>query len=191
MLETLTGNDLARALAAMPVPFYVLDAGGRFRWLNSSAIDLIGERALGQPFLPLVAPEHRTLARVNFARKIVGRTTTGYDLSIIDRDGKPATVRIASAPLRDGDSIVGVFGFALPIDVATRDAPTEEQLTLTPRQQETLKLLAAGLGTKEIAVSLGVAEETARNHIRALLRRLGVHSRLEALVVAQRLGLVD
>jgi two-component system, NarL family, nitrate/nitrite response regulator NarL len=62
---------------------------------------------------------------------------------------------------------------------------------LTARQYETLALLADGLGTPDIAARLGIAEETARNHIRALLRQLDVHSRLEAVVRAYRLGLLN
>jgi two-component system NarL family response regulator len=56
---------------------------------------------------------------------------------------------------------------------------------------EVLGLLAQGLNTREIAGRLGVAVETTRNHIRALLRRLGVHSRLEAVIVARRQGLIS
>ena len=61
---------------------------------------------------------------------------------------------------------------------------------LTPRQQDVLKLLAQGAGTREIAEQLGCSEVTARNHINAILRRLGVHSRLQAVLEAQRVGLV-
>jgi DNA-binding CsgD family transcriptional regulator len=53
-----------------------------------------------------------------------------------------------------------------------------------------MALLADGLGTSEVAERLGVAEETARNHIRALLRQLDAHTRLEAVVRAYRLVLL-
>ncbi len=61
---------------------------------------------------------------------------------------------------------------------------------LTPRQNETLHLLAAGLTTEQIAERLGVSRETARNYIRRLLRALGVHSRLEAVVRGREDGLI-
>jgi DNA-binding CsgD family transcriptional regulator len=51
-------------------------------------------------------------------------------------------------------------------------------------------MLAEGESTEEIAAGLGVALETARNHIRALFGRLEVHSRLEAVVEARRRGLL-
>jgi hypothetical protein len=38
---------------------------------------------------------------------------------------------------------------------------------------------------------LGIADETARNHIRALLRATGAHSRLEAVVMGMRMGVLD
>jgi DNA-binding NarL/FixJ family response regulator len=53
-----------------------------------------------------------------------------------------------------------------------------------------LRLLSDGLETQEIAASLGIAEETARNHIRALLRAMGAHSRLEAVIIGLRSGVL-
>ena len=51
-------------------------------------------------------------------------------------------------------------------------------------------LLAEGLETPEIARRLGVADETARNHIRGLLRATGAHSRLEVVLMGLRHGIV-
>jgi DNA-binding NarL/FixJ family response regulator len=53
-----------------------------------------------------------------------------------------------------------------------------------------LALLAEGASTPQIASALGLAEETVRNHVRQLLRRLGVHSRLAAVAYARRNGLL-
>lgn len=62
---------------------------------------------------------------------------------------------------------------------------------LTPRQAEVLQLFGEGLSTAAIASRLGVAVEPARNHIRAVLRGLGVHSRLEAVSESLERGLLD
>lgn len=62
---------------------------------------------------------------------------------------------------------------------------------LSPRQLEVLELLASGIPARQIAVRLGLAETTVRNHIRHLLRKLGCHSQLEAVAVAYRLDLLD
>jgi DNA-binding CsgD family transcriptional regulator len=61
---------------------------------------------------------------------------------------------------------------------------------LTTRQIDVLQLLAAGEQVKTIAAHLGIAEATARNHVAAILRRLGCHSQLEAVAEARRLGLI-
>jgi DNA-binding CsgD family transcriptional regulator len=180
--------DLRRALEEFAAPAYVIGRDGRFQWLNRAAVTLIGER-LGLPFESVVAPEHRSLARANFARKLLGDDGTVYDLLVCGQGGDLVRLRICSAPLRRGDAVVGVFGLGMPLD---RASPPDEALRpeLTPRQLETLRLLGEGLETKQIAERLGVADETARNHIRALLRALGVHSRLEAVVEGRRLGLL-
>ncbi len=61
---------------------------------------------------------------------------------------------------------------------------------LTAREREVLGLLARGLSTPAIAEELSVARVTVRNHIQGLLQKLGVHSKLEAVVEAQRAGIV-
>ena len=184
--------NVTHALEATGVPAYVIDRQGKIRWLNRGARTLIGNR-MGQHFGSVVAPEARHLARKQFARKLIDGTATDYDLLLLDREGRRRPVRISSVPLRQDAKILGVFGLACPAGAApareTARRPDARALDLTPRQYEALALLADGLGTSAIAARLGIAEETARNHIRALLRQLGVHSRLEAVVLAYRIGL--
>ncbi|MEJ2554842.1 MAG: LuxR C-terminal-related transcriptional regulator [Anaerolineae bacterium] len=62
---------------------------------------------------------------------------------------------------------------------------------LTNRELEVLSLLAQGFSTDRIARSLFISSSTARNHIRNILQKLQVHSRLEAVVQAYKLGLVS
>jgi len=56
---------------------------------------------------------------------------------------------------------------------------------LTPRQWEVLRLLEQGRTTDQIASELHLSRETVRNHIAALLKTLGVHSRIEAVALAR------
>ena len=56
---------------------------------------------------------------------------------------------------------------------------------LTPRQGEVLRLLDHGRSTRQIADELHLSPETVRNHIRGLMKALGVHSRLEAVALAR------
>jgi len=62
---------------------------------------------------------------------------------------------------------------------------------LTPRQAEVLRLLKRGRSTEQIAQELHLSTETVRNHVRHLLRALGVHTRLEAVAAAHNVQLVS
>jgi len=64
------------------------------------------------------------------------------------------------------------------------------QTALTAREIEVLRLLAAGLGTDEIGRHLSLSSNTVRNHVQNMLPKLGLHSRIEAVVLALRAGLV-
>jgi PAS domain S-box-containing protein len=181
--------DLTHALEELRVPAAAIHRDGRFLWLNRGAIELVGDR-VGQPFMHVIAREDAHLVRAQFAKKLIGETAvTEYNLTLIGRDGRRHATRVSSVPLRHDGEIIGTFGLAYPAGPASREAG-DGLPELTARQHETLSLLSEGLGTAEIAARLGVAEETARNHIRALLRQLNVHSRLEAVVRAYRLGLL-
>ena len=62
---------------------------------------------------------------------------------------------------------------------------------LTPREREVLQALAEGLDGPEIAKRLGISIPTERNHVASILAKLGVHSRLQALVFALRHNVVS
>ena len=62
---------------------------------------------------------------------------------------------------------------------------------LTPRQLEVLSELCLGRSNKAIANSLGLSENTVRVHVAAILEQFGVYSRTEAVLEAQRRGLVQ
>ena len=62
---------------------------------------------------------------------------------------------------------------------------------LTDREEEILKLLAAGLSNKEIAQQLSLSEGTVKNHISAILAKLHANDRTQAVLTALKRGLVD
>lgn len=62
---------------------------------------------------------------------------------------------------------------------------------LTERELQVLKLVAKGLSNREIADELYIAENTVKNHIRNVLEKLNLHSRMEAVVYAMREKLLD
>ena len=62
---------------------------------------------------------------------------------------------------------------------------------LTPREKEVLRMMAEGVSSREIASRLGISYTTVRTHIRSLGSKMGVHSKLEAIVKARELALVE
>lgn len=73
-----------------------------------------------------------------------------------------------------------------PIEVVKKETPFSE---LTPRELEILCLLADGQSNKVIARNLGISDGTVKLHVKAILRKLEVHSRVEAAVIAVEQGL--
>ena len=63
------------------------------------------------------------------------------------------------------------------------DRPTGRGLPLTPREAEVLAALAEGGSTARVAASLGISVSTVRSHVKGILAKLGVHSRVEAVAV--------
>ena len=62
---------------------------------------------------------------------------------------------------------------------------------LTERELEVLKLVAQGMSNREIAGELYISENTVKNHVRNILEKLHLHSRMEAVVYAVREKLLD
>jgi DNA-binding NarL/FixJ family response regulator len=74
--------------------------------------------------------------------------------------------------------------------IAALDEDLQRLESLTPREIEVLQIMATGPSTTRLAHSLGVTALTARTHIKSILRKLGAHSRLEAVTIARRLGVI-
>ena len=67
------------------------------------------------------------------------------------------------------------------------DAFAEKLASLTPQQQRVLVMLTDGLLNKQIAIDLDISEATVKAHITAILRKLGVHTRTQAVIAARSL----
>jgi two-component system, NarL family, response regulator DegU len=61
---------------------------------------------------------------------------------------------------------------------------------LTPREMEILKFIGQGFLNKQIAAELGISEQTIKNHVTSILRKLNANARTEAVVLALRQGLI-
>jgi len=184
-LRTL-GGDLEDALARVNVPSYVIDSHGIIRWVNRAAEELVGD-VRGRQFTSVVAPEETRRAREAFSRHMVGEQDVDAPVVLVDEDGDRVSVEVSSVCLFEGHRVIGVFGQLRDVDEEPEPAPHPH---LTPRQSEVLRLLEHGRSTEQIAEQLHLSVETVRNHIRAVLRALDVHSRLEAVAVARREHLV-
>jgi len=62
---------------------------------------------------------------------------------------------------------------------------------LTEREIEVLKLVARGMNNRDIAKELFISENTVKNHVRNILEKLQIHSRMEAVMIAVRENLIE
>jgi DNA-binding NarL/FixJ family response regulator len=67
----------------------------------------------------------------------------------------------------------------------------ERYRLLSPREQQVFRLAAEGNSTRQIAAQLALTAKTVENHLTNLMKKLEVHSRLELVRYAARLGLID
>jgi NarL family two-component system response regulator YdfI len=104
-----------------------------------------------------------------------------------------AAVRLAAAGLKIIDA--DAFDLLLSAEIGAESPAPEMWLeprnqTLTPRETEVLRMIAEGLGNKEIAWHLRVSEHTVKFHISSIFNKLDVSSRTEAVTVGVRRGLI-
>ena len=95
-----------------------------------------------------------------------------------------AAVRAAAA----GEAVISPEMLSRLLPKLTRSP--EQAPALTPREREVLGMLAEGLSNSAIAERMSVSVNTVRNHIANLSSKLGAHSKLEALSIAVRRGLL-
>ncbi len=87
--------------------------------------------------------------------------------------------------------LVGVLAKAVQGEARLVDTPGGRIADLTPREQEILCHLAEGQSNKAIGRRLGISDGTVKLHVKAILRKLDVHSRVEAAVIAVERGLCE
>jgi DNA-binding NarL/FixJ family response regulator len=87
--------------------------------------------------------------------------------------------------LRAGDASAGRDRSALPARPGTPEVGL-----LTARQLEILTFMGRGKANKEIAADFGLSEKTVKTHLSAIFKALGVVNRTQAVLAAQRMGLL-
>jgi PAS domain S-box-containing protein len=176
------------------VPASLHDVSGLFVHTNAAAERASGftnAQLLGRHYNELLLPEARDSVDALFRQAIERGEPTDFETVFEDAGGHLRGTRAQYLPVSHDDTIVGVL--ILAFDVRLQPSPPihfEHEPRLTPRQRETLSLLAAGLSTAEVARRLTLSPETVRNHLRNASRELQAHTRLEAIAAAQRLGLL-
>ena len=188
LLKALSSGFLT-TLETLRVPAYIVDSHRRIRWQNAASIELVGDlrgRLDGSVGLD---PADLAHAREAFARKQNGASHTELEVSVRRRDGTRVRVTVNSVPLKNGDGeMIGSFGLVQVL--GELEPPVERPPRLSPRERETLTLLAAGHSTAQMAQRMGISKETVRNHVKGVLRSLGARSRVEAVAKGRSVGLI-
>jgi DNA-binding NarL/FixJ family response regulator len=130
------------------------------------------------PVIALVSGEMRRAWPANVCAVVPADVDAGTLAAIV-------TVVTAGYALLPRKDLAAEDIFADPADAA--DEPGS---ALSPREREVLALLAEGASNKEIARALGLSVHTVKFHIAALNEKLGARSRVEAVAIAIRSGLV-
>jgi DNA-binding NarL/FixJ family response regulator len=145
---------------------------------------LIALRA-GHPDIPVVIVSATEEATV--IRRAIEFGASGFIPKSLDVD----TIGSAIKAVLAGDSWT-------PPDIdltATEDKETADLVrrlgTLTPQQVRVLMMLSEGLLNKQIAYELGVSEATVKAHVSAILDKLGVDSRTQAVIAAAKIGVTQ
>lgn len=189
---------------------YAVDSHQRIVHWSKTAERLLGHRATqvlgrqcydviaggdrrGHPFCRQNCPviECSLKGRASESYEVLTRTASGQarwlSVSIVVLRGRSPKSTLTVHLIRDVTERRRVEARAERILAAVASAGPEagegiEAMPLTRRELEVLQLLACGLPNAQIADALGVSPTTVRNHVEHLLAKLGVHSRLEAVV---------
>ncbi len=188
-LENLGGADITSALEEVAVHSFVLDADAIVRWQNRAARETMGDR-LGQKWAAVMTERSLRDVEEVWRKLLCSGEPAEVTIEAIRPDGTTERRDVSAAPLRDGGTVVGVFGIGVAARPAEHKAATSDTLGLTDRQLEVLQLLAEGKSTAQISEQLYLSRTTVRNHIARILAALGVHTRVQAIIVASRAGLI-
>ena len=116
------------------------------------------------------------------------------------KDTRPAELIEAIRTVASGEAVVSpritrrmleMFAGQLPSGATASGQVDPRIASLTPRETEILCLVARGMSNAEIAAELVVSATTVKTHVGSVLAKLGVHDRVQAVVVAYETGLVS
>jgi DNA-binding NarL/FixJ family response regulator len=79
----------------------------------------------------------------------------------------------------------------VPEEIANEMAGHAHDDELTPRETQVLRRVAMGEANRDVAVALGIAEETVKAHMKSILAKLVANDRTHAVAIALRRGILD
>lgn len=129
-------------------------------------------------------------------RRILAEAIEAGAAGVLHKSAELAEIIGAIRTLHAGEQIVSAreVSEAIRLAVSERRRRERDRLrfeSLTEREQEVLAALAEGLTDKELAARFTLSSATVRTHVNNILAKLGVRSRLQAVVLAIRYGAVD
>ncbi len=156
---------------------------------DGEGTDLIEELREANPdFAALVLTA--SLDRMEYARAVEAGAA-----GVLHKSADVDTILDATRRVGEGETLLSDDELISLLRLAGQNREEEVEARasieqITPREMEVLQMLAEGLSNKEIAAELHMSVDTERTHMMNILSKLGVHSRLQALVFAARYGLV-
>ncbi len=156
---------------------------------DGNGADLIGElRAANRQALTLVLT-------ASTDRSVHARAVEAGAAGVLHKSARIKDIIGAVRRLEAGEALLSPNELGELLRLATQQRARNQEArlaieSLTPREREVLQALADGLSDKEIAQRLYVGVGTVRTHVVHILEKLGVHSRLQALVFAVRHGAI-
>ncbi|VAW82687.1 Nitrate/nitrite response regulator protein [hydrothermal vent metagenome] len=144
------------------------------------------------------------LRSTGFKNPIVMLTTSTEERDLVEslrngaqgyllKDMEPDELVLALRDIVSGKTVVAPDLAPILAKVVQSDGTLPDETSpfdeLTPRESEILSLVAEGQSNKVIARNLGISDGTVKLHVKAILRKLSVHSRVEAAVIAVEYGL--
>ena len=142
---------------------------------------LVHLRAL-HPQLPVVVVSAREEPAV--MRRALDHGALGFSPKSADSE----TIGIAVGQVLDGERWAPAAAASAPAMDRDEEAVARRLRELTPQQFRVLQMLGEGRLNKQIAWDLGVSEATIKAHVTAVLRKLGVNNRTQAVLMAGRLA---
>lgn len=157
---------------------------------DGDGVEFVRELASGKPSIATLVLS----ASVDEAQ--LARSVEAGASGVLHKSARLEEIVDAVCRLNAGEALLTPNQTIEMLRIASRDRRDQHETrkaieSLTRRERDVLQALAEGLDSKEIAAKLYITVETERTHVVNILGKLGVHSRLQALVFAARHDLVD